>query len=210
MKQLVLIGAGSFGREIYHWLPSCRGYGTEWEFKGFIDNSMTRLDAYGMGHLILSLIQDYSPAGNDVFLCTLAEPEWKKRYTDLIHSRGGQFCNILHHRAEIGSTVRLGTGIFIAPFTVLTCDNRVGDHTTVNAFAAIGHDCSVGNYCHINSFVLLGGGSKLGDGVTVHPGATVIPGKSVGDYSVVGASSLVIRNVPPGITVFGSPATPLT
>lgn len=209
MKKLVLIGAGSFGREIYHFLPHCAGYGTEWEFKGFIDNSMSRLDPYNMGHLILSLIKDYSPAPDDIFLCTLAEAKWKKEYTQVIGARGGVFCNILHTKAEIGATVKLGQGIFIAPLSVLSCDIIIGNHTIINALSAIGHDCVIKDFCHINSFVLLGGGSKLGESVTIHPNSTIIPGKSVGDNSVVGAGSVVIKNVPPDVTVFGSPAVRL-
>jgi sugar O-acyltransferase (sialic acid O-acetyltransferase NeuD family) len=209
MKKLVLIGAGSYGREIYHWLPNCLGYGTEWEFKGFIDNSMTRLDSYQMGHHILALIKDYLPEPDDIFLCTIAEASWKKEYVNTISARGGQFCNLIHHKAEIGSTVKLGIGIFVAPFTVLTCDNIIGNHTTINAFSAVGHDCVIKDFCHINSFVLLGGGSRLGESVTIHPNSTIIPGKSVGDNSVVGAGSVVIKNVPPDVTVFGSPAVRL-
>ena len=56
----------------------------------------------------------------------------------------------------------------------------------------------------MNSFV--GGFVKIGNFVTVHTGAKVLPRLKVGDNSVIGAGSVVTKNVPEGCTVFGNPA----
>jgi len=40
-------------------------------------------------------------------------------------------------------------------------------------------------------------------------GASVIPGVRIGEGAVVGAGSVVLRDVPPGETVAGAPAKPL-
>ena len=37
MKNLVIIGAGSYGREIYNLALECKGYGTDFIIKGFVD-----------------------------------------------------------------------------------------------------------------------------------------------------------------------------
>ena len=55
----------------------------------------------------------------------------------------------------------------------------------------------------------MGGYSVLESNVTLHSKATILPNKKVGYGSTVGAMSLVIRNVKPNTTVFGSPAKKL-
>ena len=40
MKNLILICAGGFGREIAAWAPNCIGYNKDWKIKGFIDSDV--------------------------------------------------------------------------------------------------------------------------------------------------------------------------
>ena len=46
----------------------------------------------------------------------------------------------------------------------------------------------------------------LGDNVHIHTGAVLVGGFSVGEYEIIGANSVVTKNVPPYTTVFGIPA----
>lgn len=46
-------------------------------------------------------------------------------------------------------------------------------------------------------------------GASIGSGATIPGGVAIGENALVGAGSVVARNVPPGITVAGNPARPL-
>ena len=46
----------------------------------------------------------------------------------------------------------------------------------------------------------------IGTNVWIGAGAMIMPGVTVGDDAIVGAGSIVTRDVPPGATVVGSPA----
>ena len=50
------------------------------------------------------------------------------------------------------------------------------------------------------------GGVQLAEGVFMGSHAVVVPKVTVGAYAVIGASSVVIRKVASGSTVFGVPA----
>ena len=47
---------------------------------------------------------------------------------------------------------------------------------------------------------------RLGRNVWIGSGAIVLPGISIGDDAIVGAGSVVTRDIPPGATVMGNPA----
>lgn len=50
---------------------------------------------------------------------------------------------------------------------------------------------------------------RIGDGAWIGAGAIVLPGVSVGRKAVVGAGSVVTRDVPAGVIVAGNPARPI-
>jgi acetyltransferase-like isoleucine patch superfamily enzyme len=49
----------------------------------------------------------------------------------------------------------------------------------------------------------------IGRGAFLGVGANVIPKKRIGNYAIVGAGAVVIRDVPDNTTVVGVPAQPL-
>lgn len=46
-------------------------------------------------------------------------------------------------------------------------------------------------------------------GASIGANATLLPGVTVGEGAMVGAGAVVVRDVPPGVTVVGNPARPL-
>jgi serine O-acetyltransferase len=72
----------------------------------------------------------------------------------------------------------------------------------------------IGENCVIGTCVTLGGKGKgiegapcLGDRVVISTGAKVLGPVSIGDDTVVGANSVVLKDVPSGMTAVGIPAT---
>jgi acetyltransferase-like isoleucine patch superfamily enzyme len=128
----------------------------------------------------------------------------------------------------IGHHTLLRTGVRIGAETLL------GHHLVVERKARIGRDvrCSPGS--HLTSSVRLADRVFLGAGIRtindktltwrdphrapelvppvfgtcskVGSGTTVLGGVTIGEHALVGAGSLVTRDIPPGVVAFGSPA----
>tara|TARA_B110000208_G_scaffold178287_1_gene226142 strand:+ start:139 stop:768 length:630 start_codon:yes stop_codon:yes gene_type:complete len=206
MKNLIIIGARGFGREVFSLAKQCKGFNKEYSIKGFLDDKRDALDTFANYPPILSSVETYTIKKEDVFVCALGDVVFKEKYVNLILQKGGAFMNLIHPNVTINSNCTIGKGLIILNHVIITNDCFLEDFITIQPFSLIGHDVYIGSYCHLNAYSFMGGYSILEDMVTLHTKATILPHKKVGKLSTVGASSLVIKNVKPNITVFGSPA----
>jgi sugar O-acyltransferase (sialic acid O-acetyltransferase NeuD family) len=206
LPDLVIIGAGQCGREVYTWAAQCISAGAPWRIKGFLDAQPKALDAYCYEAGILGSPADYVIKENDVFVAALGNPITKKKCCSSILRQGGRFINIIHPSANVGKNVRFGTGVVLGPFASVTSDVRIGSHVSVGALSNVAHDVVVGDYCQISSHCGLNGLVEVGEGVFLGSHACVIPKLKVGAWAYIGAGSIVVRCVAPGQKVFGNPA----
>ena len=206
MKNLIIIGAGGFGREMFGAARESAGYGDAFRIKGFLDGNAAALDGYSGYPGIVGDPETYRICADDVFITALGNIASRRRCARMIEERGGVFVPVVHRTASIGPNVTIGDGSFIAGNAVLTADVRVGRHACVFHGSVIGHDVSIGDFSHVYSLASIGGGVRIGEGASVFPGAKVVPRVSIGDRATVGIGSAVMRDVAPGVTVFGVPA----
>jgi sugar O-acyltransferase (sialic acid O-acetyltransferase NeuD family) len=206
MKNLLIIGAGGFGREMFATAREAIGYGDDFVIKGFLDGNPPALDGYEGYPSIIGTPETYEIEDNDVFITALGNLDSRRRCVAMIEQRGGEFISIVHKTASLGPNVKVDAGSFIAHNVVLTADIEVGRHSCVFHGTVIGHDTKLKDFTHIYSLVSIGGGVRIEDGASVFPGARIVPRVTIGERATVGIGSAVIRNVEPGITVFGVPA----
>jgi len=109
----------------------------------------------------------------------------------------------------ISQLSRKRTGIEIHPGA------KIGKRVFIDhgSGVVIGETTEIGDDCTIYQGVTLGGTGKdvgkrhptIGNGVTIGAGAKVLGPIHIGDQSLVGAGSIVLKDVPGGCTVVGNP-----
>ncbi len=206
MKQLLIIGARGWGREVFAMVKNCRGYQTEFVIKGFLDDKSDALDGMAGYPPILDSVEDYEPQVNDVFCCALGDNYWRKHYADIIINKGGSFINLIHKSTYIGQNTKLGNGCIISCEVNISCDIEIGDFVNIQRLVDVGHDVRIGDYCWLGTKCFIGGGAIIGDSTTIHTGAIVLPHILIGKNCLAGAGAVVIKKVKDGDTVFGNPA----
>lgn len=210
MKNLIIIGAGGFAREVYWHAQMASGFDSNWTIKGFLDGDL-KLSAEEYAKLpgdvtMLGNVDGYEIEPDDVFTCAVGTPEVRKKLIGKILSRGGQFINIISEYAKILPAAKIGNGIIVGLNSGVSDHVEIGDFAVLNNVTTIGHDVKIGKYTCIMSQVDVGGGAQIGDEVFVGTHATIMPNAKIGNGAYVGAGSVVLRKVHAGTKVFGNTA----
>lgn len=209
MKNLIIIGAGGFAREVLTWSRQCPEHGKQWQCKGFLDDNPLALSRFEVDLPILGSPMSYVPQKDDVFICAIGKPEARRNCVTAISRAGGVFINIIHPTVVIAERAQLGTGIILFPYTIISCDTRIGDHSALYYRCCVGHDARIGAFCQLSSYCDVTGNVCLEEGVFMGSHASVLPSVHVEAGATIGAGSVVIRRVKAGQTVIGVPAKPL-
>lgn len=109
---------------------------------------------------------------------------------------------------DFGYNIRLGSGVFLNFGCVLldVVAIEIGD------LCQIGSAVQILTADHPRDAALRrqgfesGNPIRIGANVWIGSGAIILPGVTVGDDAIIGAGSVVTRNVPAGATVMGNPA----
>jgi len=209
MKDLVIVGAGGFGRELYHLCKECLGYGKEFKVIGYIDDTNDPLKNYIGYPPVLGDIESHKVSANQVFVCSISNVQTRSLVISKMLSKGAEFINLIHHTSRIVSTSSLGNGCIIGPFVSIGADSIIGNFCLLQTGVIVGHDVEIGDNSRVDTYSILVAGVKLSTHTTVHSNSVLNSNVVVEADAVVGACSFVIRKVKSGSTVFGNPAKTL-
>lgn len=104
--------------------------------------------------------------------------------------------SVIEHHVEIADNVRIHTQVFIPEFSVLEEGCWIGPNVVLTNAK---YPLSPGVKDQLAGPVVRRG-AKIGANVTL------LPGVVIGENALVGAGSVVVRDVPPGAVVVGNPA----
>lgn len=205
MKNLIIIGSGGMGREVYNLAINCEGFNKSFIIKGFLDNWPDAINSFEGYPPVIGLIEDYCIQPDDVFVCSFGSVAEKKRAVQIILEKGGEFINLIHPSASIHNA-KIGNGCIILKNSVIGDHAKIGNFVLIQVSTLIGHDTIIGDYSRIDCQAVCVGGVIIEEGVTIHTSAVVNHKVKIGKGACVGALSFVIKNVKENSTVQGNPA----
>ncbi|MDA7951211.1 MAG: acetyltransferase [Pirellulaceae bacterium] len=211
MKNLILVGAGGFGKE----LLSILWEGVEkadYRFAGFLDKNSGAIEPGSLDFLlddqelthspILDDPLEYYPKPNDVFLLALGKPSLRKLVTKTLLDKGADFITYRHKTAVVAPTATLGQGTVLYPFSTVSHAAQLGDFTHLSLYASAGHDAKVGPYSYLSPYATLNGNASIGQEVFMATHSSVAPSVHVGPRSIVSSSTPVLREAPADCHIF--------
>lgn len=205
MKDLIIVGAGGFGRELLQWVKDINKIQKTWKIKGFIDDNPNALDGYDCDYKIIGTIKDWIPSENEEFALAVAEPHLKEKIVSILKTKNAVFTAVIHPTAIISEFSKIGEGIIMYPNSGINVNTNIGNFVTLLS-SGIGHDSEIGDFCTISSYCDITGGVKLGKRVFIGSHSTIVPKRKIGDDVYISAGSTVMTNIKTGIRVMGNPA----
>lgn len=212
IDQVVIIGAGGFGRETLDVLRAQDKVGEAavlQRFLGFLDDGTpdtALLARLGAAHL--GPVEHLSQLPGARYLIGVGDPKARQMLDERATALGAEATSAIHRSASY-SDVEFGPGAVVTAGVRLTNNIRVGRHVHLNLNCTVGHDAVLGDYVTVNPLASISGNVTIGDRVNVGTGANIIQNVTVGDDAVIGAGAVVLKDVPAGATVVGVPARPL-
>lgn len=208
MKQLLIIGARGWGREVLGTVRALPEYQSgELTVKGFLDDKADALEGLrGDFPPIISSVEAYEPQADDVFICALGDCTYRRKYAEMILAKGGKFISVVNPSTKINSSIKLGQGVFIGALCVITNNVTIGDFSAIHSFSVLGHDVTIGAYNTVEAYCFFGGYAQTGENTTMHVRSAIIPHKRVGNNCSIGFGSVVMRNFGDNLHLFGNPA----
>lgn len=210
MKDIVLIGAGGVGREAAMLIEDINRNKEEWRLLGYVDDntSLTGKDFYG--YPVLGGINWLDTISKEIHVvCTIADSRIKKHIISRINKCNVQYARLIHPTAVVSRYVEMGQDIIIQANCVITTDIVIGNHVQLNPQCGIGHDSKISDYSSLFWNVNVSGNVSIGEGCILGTKTTIIQGKSIGAWSITGANSNIVHDIPPRCTAVGNPARPI-
>ena len=213
MRDLVIIGAGGFAREVAFLVADINRVMPEWNLLGYIDREIAEVGRQLGQYSIIGTEAYLADYGTDLHVVIgIGDPQIISRVADRLklHSHL-QFPNLVHP-SLIGDRDRItfGEGNIVCAGNIFTTDIMIGSFNIFNLSCTFGHDLTIGNCNVINPGVNVSGGVAIEDRCLVGTGATILQNRRIGKEAVVGAGAVVAKDVAPGTTVVGIPAKPIT
>ena len=208
MKKIAVFGAGGFGREVQMLIDQINHVEKKFDFVGFFDDGINK------GHLIndfpvlggISELNEIMEPLNLVF--AIGNPITKKSILKKIINPKIKYPMLIHPNVLIGDRqyVKVGAGTIITAGNIITVNINIGKHVILNLLCTVGHDTIIGDFSSFMPTVNISGEVTIKEGVYVGTGAKIINQLEIGEFTVVGAGSVVNKSLPSHCTAVGVPA----
>ncbi|HEY1624402.1 MAG TPA: NeuD/PglB/VioB family sugar acetyltransferase [Streptosporangiaceae bacterium] len=206
---LVLIGAGGFGRETVQAIEAVNQAGGRWQLLGFLDDDPARRGTMVEGTPILGGREELRRLpGARVVVCTGRPSDYTSRLR-LVTALGlppERYATIVHPSVAISASSCIGPGSVLLAHVALTTAVRVGAHVAIMPHVTLTHDVVIDDFVTIASGVRLGGGARAARAAYLGAGSIIGEGRTVGEFSLVGMGAVVTRNIPASEIWAGVPA----
>lgn len=208
---LLLIGAGGFARETIELVRAINREAPTWEVVGLLDDDPELHGREILGVPVLgacAAIAEYPEAAVAACVASPRDPLRRLRLVARLGLPLERYATLIHPRATIAGSARIGPGSVIHANSVLTADVELGWHVAIMPAVVLTHDDTVEDGVTFAAGVRVASNVKIEAGAYVGAGALVRERLTIGAGATVGMGSVVTRPVPAGEVWYGSPARP--
>lgn len=207
LKDLYIVGAGGFGREVAWLVERINQVEPEWNLKGFIDDDESVQGAFKDDYPVVGGCDYLQHLPNQVWVvCAVGSAKTRKKIIEKLSQISNvSFATLIDPSVLQSNRVEVGEGSIICAGTILTVDICVGKHVIINLDCTVGHDVMVHDFVTVYPSVNISGNVSVGECTELGTGAQIIQGIKICAEATIGAGAVVVRDIDQAGTYIGVP-----
>lgn len=211
MKKVLVLGADPQARII----PDIAGSLDDLEIIGFVEWGEGKKyllgDAAGFpvfpGNQFPEEIQ--KKVGLFEFIIAMSPTEKRRERILQIQNLSLRPATIIHPTAVISQSAEIGQGCLISPGVIIGPGVKIGNHTILNSAVTIDHDSLIQENVVMGAGVHLPGYVKVLSDTFIGVGSCSVNGVTIGSNCLIGAGSVITKDIPDNVIAAGVPAKEL-
>lgn len=208
MKDIVIIGAGGFGREVAWLIEDINKESLQWNILGYVDDNGAVQDRQIGEYSVLGKL-DYLFEKEINVVIAIANPTIRQTIYNKLKNTKNRFPTLVHPSVIYSETVTFGQGVVVSAGTILTVDIIIDDFVLIDRLNNIGHDTRIESFSTLLPSTTISGNVNIENTVLIGSGTTIIQELNIGKNTIIGAGAVVIENIPGDCTAVGVPAKPI-
>ena len=209
LKDLYIIGAGGFGREVAWLVRRINELSPTWNLVGFIDDDVRKHRTLEDGYPVVGGTELLGSRTEDTYVvCAVGSAHIRKLIVDKLKGYSNiKYATLIDPSVIISDRVKIGEGSIICAGTIVTVDVVLGKHVIINLDCTVGHDAVIGNFVTMYPSVNVSGMVRVGECVELGTGMQVIQGKKIVENAIIGAGGVVVKDILDEGTYVGIPVS---
>lgn len=206
VKDIVIVGAGGFAREVAWLVEEINEIKKEWNLLGFLDENKENHGLILNGYPVIGGLE-FLERNNIFYVCAIGNSKARKQIVQKIEKTEATPATLVHPSVMTSKKCnKIGEGTIICAASIITVNVNLGKHNIVNLDCTIGHDVVTKDFVTVYPSVNISGNCNIGECTELGTGTQIIQGKNIDENVIVGAGSVVVKDIEANRTVVGVPA----
>lgn len=205
MKDIIIVGAGGFAREVVSLIEEINEENKEWNLCGYVDDNKEIIGEDLNGYKVIGNLEYLNQISNDIYIVVaIGNSNIRKAIVERIRNK--KYATLIHPQINISKFNKIGEGTIICKNSLLTVNISIGRHIIINLDCTIGHDAVLEDYVTVFPSVNISGKTIIRERTELGTNSCIIQGIEIGKNVTVGAGSVVIKEIGCNCVVVGNPA----
>ena len=208
-NRIVILGAGGNSLGILDAIEAINAIRPTYSVVGILDDIPENRGRTILGAKVIGPIEDAARLDGCRFVNGISSVASFRKIPEVIRRTGiarERFETIVHPRATVASSARVGAGSAILAGSVICPEAVIGDHVIILQNTTVNHHTRIADFTTLSAGITILGYIEVGRNAFIGGGSTLAPMVKVGDGALVGAGSVVIRDLAAGKVYAGNPA----